>query len=71
MTSHDIDTNELLEKLSELPFHRRKEVLDFIEFLKVQERKQEETLLDVAGCLSGKPLSVHEIEEELYGETKE
>ena len=58
---------KLLEKVSDLPDDRLQEVLDFVDFLRSRKRRVEDPILNVAGCLSGSPLSVREIEEELYG----
>ncbi len=60
-------TDELVEKIKELPATRLQEVLDFVDFLRSRSRKDEDPILDVVGCLSGKPLSGQEIEEALYG----
>lgn len=57
----------LLESLAEMPETRLQEVVDFVDFLRVREQKHEDPLLRVAGCLSGRPLSAEEIEDELYG----
>lgn len=59
---------KLLERIADLSETRLQEVLDFVEFLRIRERKGEDPILNVAGCLSGSPLSAKEIEEELYGE---
>lgn len=58
---------ELIEKIADLPQEQLQEVLDFVSFLKSKKLKTEDPVLDVAGCLSGAPLSAKEIEEELYG----
>jgi hypothetical protein len=57
----------LLEKISDLPEAKLQEVLDFVDFLRSREPEVEDPILNVAGCLSGTPLSGSEIEEELYG----
>lgn len=59
----------LLEKISDLPEDRLQEVLDFVDFLRSRKPEIEDPILNVAGCLSGSPLSGSEIEEELYGKT--
>lgn len=59
---------KILEKIVELPEHRLKEVLDFVEFLRSKRENSEDPILRVAGCLSGSALSAEEIEENLYGE---
>ncbi len=58
---------QLLEKVTTLSEDRLREVLDFIDFLRLREQKGEDPILRVAGCLSGSPLSAAAIEEELYG----
>jgi hypothetical protein len=58
----------LLEKISDLPEDRFQEVLDFVDFLRSRKpRIEDDPILNVAGCLSGSPVSGSEIEEELYG----
>lgn len=59
--------DNLLEKISDLPEAKLQEVLDFVDFLRSRKSEVEDPLLNVAGCLSGTPLSGSEIEEELYG----
>ena len=59
---------KLMENVAHLRGARLQEVLDFIDFLRTRERGDEDSILEVAGCLSGSPLSAGEIEEELYGE---
>ena len=58
---------ELLKKIADLPESQLQEVLDFVAFLVSRQPKIEDPILNVAGCLSGSPLSAKEIEEELYG----
>jgi Protein of unknown function (DUF2281) len=58
---------QLLEKVTDLPEARVQEVLDFVDFLRLREQSSEDTILQVAGCLSGPPLSAGDIEDELYG----
>lgn len=58
---------QLLEKVTELSDARLQEVLDFIDFLRLREQKSEDSILRVAGRLSGNPLSAEAIDEELYG----
>ena len=60
-------TDELVEKIRKLPATRLQEVLDFVDFLRSRSQKDEDPILDVVGCLSGRPLSGQEIEEALYG----
>ena len=57
----------LLEKISDLPEAKLQKVLDFVDFLRSRKSEVEDPILNVAGCLSGTPLSGSEIEEELYG----
>jgi len=59
---------KLLEKVADLPEVRLQEILDFVDFLRARERENEDSILKVAGCLTGSPLSAKQIEEELYGE---
>jgi len=59
---------KLLEKVADLPETRLQEILDFVDFLRARERENEDSILKVAGCLTGSPLSAEQIEEELYGE---
>ena len=63
----DVLKKQLLEKITDLPQPRLQEVLDFIDFLRSREQKDEDPLLRITGSLSGSPLSAVEIEEELYG----
>ncbi len=59
---------QLLEKVTDLPEARLQEVLDFVDFLRLREQSSGDAILQVAGCLSGPPLSAVDIEDELYGE---
>ena len=63
----EVIKEKLLEKVSDLTEERLHEVLDFVDFLRSRKPRVEDPILNVAGCLSGSPLSVGEIEEELYG----
>ena len=63
----DVLKQQLLEKVTDLSEARLQEVLDFIDFLRLREQKNEDPILRVAGCLSGNPLSAEAIDEELYG----
>ncbi|MFB6272481.1 MAG: DUF2281 domain-containing protein [Salinibacter sp.] len=65
--STEIVKQRLIEEIEELPEERLREVLDFVGFLKGRDRKGEDPILRVAGCLSGPPLTAEEIEDELYG----
>ena len=58
---------KLLERITDLSEGRLQEVLDFIDFLRTREHPDEDPILQVAGSLSGDPLSAEEIEQELYG----
>ena len=60
-------TDKLVEKIKELPATRLQEVLDFVDFLRSRSQKDDDPILDVVGCLSGKSLSGQEIDEILYG----
>jgi hypothetical protein len=60
----------ILRKLEQLPEPALQEVLDFVEFLSRKLVTAEESVLAVAGILSGSPLSAEEIERELYGDGK-
>jgi len=55
------------ERINQLPESMLREVLDFVEFLfwKASSEK-EEPLLEIAGALSGDPISAEDIERELY-----
>lgn len=59
--------DKILERIVELPEHKLKEALDFIDFLRSRREEGEDPILRVAGCLSGNSLSAKEIEKELYG----
>jgi len=59
---------KIMENAADLREVRLQEVLDFIDFLRTREKGDEDSILEVAGCLSGSPLSAVEIEEGLYGE---
>lgn len=68
MEEAEVLRQRLLERVADLPEARLREVLDFIDFLRAREAGNHDSILKVAGCLSGSPLSAEEIEEELYGE---
>jgi len=68
MSETEVLRNKLLERIADMPEARLQEILDFADFLRIQERKRADSILNVAGCLSGSPISATEIEEELYGE---
>ncbi len=59
--------NELIVKIKDLPDYRVSEVLDFVDFLSNRMKVMEDPLLNISGCLSGKPMTSEEIEKELYG----
>jgi hypothetical protein len=61
---------QLLERILDLPEGRLQEVLDFVDFLRLREQREEDPLLRVAGCLSGDSLSAEDIEQELYGDNR-
>jgi len=67
-TATEVLRQQLLEKVTDLSEVRLREVLDFVDSLRLREQQSEDPLLRVAGCLSGNPLSAEAIEEELYGE---
>jgi hypothetical protein len=69
LQQHGNDTEEiLLKKIRELPQTRVLEVIDFVNFLRSRsQKKDDDPILDVIGCLSRKSLSTKELEEELYG----
>lgn len=60
--------NELIVKIKDLPDYRVREVLDFVDFLSDRMKVMEDPLLNISGCLSGKPMTSEEIDKELYGE---
>ncbi|MCD6468887.1 MAG: DUF2281 domain-containing protein [Thermoplasmata archaeon] len=68
MGDTEVLRQKLLEKVADLPEVRLQEILDFVDFLRARERENEDSILKVAGCLTGSPLSAEQIEEELYGE---
>ena len=59
--------NELIVKIKDFPDYRVREVLDFVDFLSDRMRVMEDPLLNISGCLSGKPMTSEEIDKELYG----
>ena len=65
--NHEDLIAKVMSNLGGLPAFRIEELLDYIEFLKNREEKTEDPILNVAGILSGEPLSAKEIDEELYG----
>lgn len=67
MGDTEVLRRKLLERVADLPEVRLQEILDFVDFLRAREREDQDSILKVAGCLSGSPLSAEEIEEELYG----
>lgn len=67
-TATDMLKQQVLEKITHLSEVRLREVLDFVEFLRLREQKNEDPILRVSGSLSGGPLSGKAIDEELYGE---
>lgn len=67
MASIEVLKHELLQKLPDLSEEKLWEVIDFVDFLRTRERPEGNPILEVAGILSGRPLSAEEIEEALYG----
>jgi hypothetical protein len=67
MNRTEVLKDELLEKISHFSESGLQEILHFVDFLAIREKKKEDPILKVAGCLSGRPLTGEEIEEELYG----
>lgn len=61
----------IVRKLEEMPEPALREVLDFVEFISRKAETEEEPVLEVAGILSGRPLTAEEIEHELYGRESE
>jgi hypothetical protein len=57
----------LVEKIKELPAIRLQEVSDFVDFLRSRSQKDDDPILEVVGCLSGKLLTGQEIEDVLFG----
>ena len=68
MGETEVLRRKLMENVADLREVRLQEVLDFIDFLRARERGDGDSILKVAGCLPGSPLSAAEIEEGLYGE---
>lgn len=62
---------KVMSGVAGLPTFRIEELLDYIEFLRHREEKDEDPILKIAGSLSGEPMSVKEIEEELYGKEEQ
>ena len=60
-------TDKLVEKIKELSAIQLQEVSDFVDFPGSRSQKDDDPILDVVGCLSGKPLTGQEIEDVLYG----
>ncbi|TVL97779.1 MAG: hypothetical protein CV087_22040 [Candidatus Brocadia sp. WS118] len=48
----------MIENIEELPEFNLQEVLDFIKFLKSKRKNREDSILKVAGCLSGNSIAV-------------
>ncbi len=57
----------ILQKLDTLPDPALRQVLDFMSFLSWKGEGDGESVLAVAGQLSGPPMSAVQIEEALYG----
>ena len=64
---NEVFKGKIVERITDLPDYRLKEILDFIEFLRSKKEETEDPVLSVAGCLSGKSLTAKEVEEDLYG----
>jgi hypothetical protein len=60
----------IIEKLDALPDPALREVLDFMTFLTWRGVGEQRSLLEVAGVLSGEPVSARQIEEETYGQSE-
>lgn len=58
----------IFEKLDQLPEPELREIMDFVNFILQKVQQREEPVLQVAGILSGEPISAKDIEQELYGE---
>ena len=69
MGETEVLRRKIMENAADLREVRLQEVLDFIAFLRTREKGYEDSILEVAGCLSGSPLSAVDIEEGLYGES--
>jgi hypothetical protein len=65
-TNHEDLIMKVMSSVGGLPAFRIEELLDYIEFLKSREEKAEDSILKVAGILSGEPISAKEIDKELY-----
>lgn len=59
--------NRIIEKIADMPNYKLQEIIDFIDFLRSKRQENEDSILRVAGCLSGVALTAKDIEEELYG----
>ena len=57
----------IIEKLDRLPDPTLQEVMDFVNFLAWRGVGEDAPLLNIAGVLSGEPISTEAIELELYG----
>lgn len=60
----------IFEKLDQMPEPEVREIMDFVDFIFRKVQNREEPILQVAGVLSGEPLSAKNIEQELYGEAE-
>lgn len=61
--------DQIIAKLDRLPEPCLNEVLDVVDFLAFPGNGKSESLLSVAGSLSGEPFTAEQIEEALYGAT--
>lgn len=55
----------IIKKISDMPEPKLQEILDFIDFLRSKIIEEDDSILKVAGCLSGDALTSKDIEEEL------
>ena len=60
----------IIEKLQDLPDSELREILSFVDFLGWRSVKDEDSLLSVAGILSGMRITSEEIESAPYGDEK-
>ena len=60
-------TEKLIEKISELPVACIHDVFNYIDYLRFRSQKDNDPIINVAGCLSGNSMTSPEIDAELYG----
>jgi len=63
--------DSIIQKIDALPEPALRQVLDFVSFLAWKGADGEQSVLAVAGQLSGAPMSAHEIEQALYGQDRQ